>query len=181
MRVAFVDAGVGNCGVAVMESHPTGIEAGKPMWNILELVLIETEANPRKRHLRASDVDLERFMDAMRKLLEVIDRHDIKRLAAEIPSGAQSAPAMKWLTYASALCGAVCVMRNLYFEQYSQGDIKKHVTGSAMGAKQDVAAAMERQFPQAIDLFPQKGRREHVLDALGVFVTAQATGNICKL
>lgn len=179
MKAAFIDAGVANMGVAIMERNAA--DPFEPYWTIAELELIQTQPNPRKKHMRAADDDLARVMECARRLDAILARHDIKRVAAEIPSGAQSAAAMKWMSFGAAVVGSVVALRDLYFEPYSQGEVKQVITGKATGAKEDVLAAMERKWPQAIEQFPQKDRREHVLDALAVHETAMKLGNICKL
>lgn len=179
MKVLAVDAGVANIGCAVMEriiDNPIG-EIG---WYPAELVLIETEANPRKQKIRAADVDMDRVMEATRQLSGIIRLHEIRRMCVEVPSGAQSAAAMKYLSMAGSIAACTAAHFDLYVEWYSPQDVRRTLCGKSSASKEEAAAIAEAAYPQVVEKFPQKGRREHVNDAIALFLTALRTGNITK-
>ena len=177
MRVIAIDAGVANIGVAVMEL----VSGSWDSWRPAELLLIQTEADPRKGRIRAADSDMERVKEAMRQMGEVIERHDIKRMAVELPvAGGQSAAAVKFMALASAICAHAEVRYNLFTEWYSPGECKKCVAGRWTSSKTLVANAIEAKYRAVVEQFPACEQREHVVDALACFETALRLGNVCR-
>ena len=186
MKGLGVEAGVGNLGVGVMR---LGLPAGLcderhpghgPAWRVEELLHIATEANPRKQKIRSADCDMERVMEATRQLAAVVKRHDIKRMAVEVPSGAQSAAAMKFLSMAASIAACTAAHFDLFVEFYSPQDVRRALCGKSSASKEEAAAVAEAAYPQVLEQFPTKGKREHVIDSLAVFLTALRTGNVCK-
>lgn len=187
MKVLALDAGVANLGVAVFEHRlPSGFHDERapgygPGWEVAELLHIFTEANPRKQKIRTADVDMERVMEATRKLAEVVKRHDIKRMAVEVPhGGAQSAMAMKYLSMAGSIAACTAAHFDLFVEFYSPQDVRRTLCGKSSASKDEAAAVAIEAYPVLLEQFPTKGKREHVADSVAVFLTALRTGNVCK-
>ena len=178
MKIMAIDAGVANIGVVVM-----GLEGdiGASDWAPIEMRLVETEADPRKKRVRQADSDMERVETAYSILSGMVTAHGIRRMVVEMPvAGGQSAPAVKNMAYASAICACLRVQHNLFAEYYSPGEVRKALLGRWTSSKKEAGEMMLRMFPQAGDQFPQEARREHVLDALAVFMAALKIGNVTR-
>lgn len=176
MKILAVDAGVANIGYAVMENEL------QEDWRPLEIGLIRTEADPRKKRIRAADDDMQRVAAATRELSQVIGNFNIKRMCAELPpGGAKSAAALKFLCYAGAILAATAEHFNLFVEYYSPGEVRKCITGKWTASKEPQTEAMIKMYPQLMELFTTKQEREHPADALAVFETARKIGNITRI
>ena len=182
LRVIAIDAGVANIGVAIMRAYIISpIISDPPRWDIMDLLLLQTEADPRKHRIRAADSDIERVKEAMRQLDGLIEQYEIRRMAVELPvAGGQSAAALKYMALASAIPAHCEVRFNMMTEWYSPGECKKAVAGRWTSSKDAVAKVLEAKYPIVLEMFPTWEKREHVVDALACFETALRVGNVCR-
>jgi hypothetical protein len=173
LPIAGLDMAFANTGIAYGEFN---LDTGKIA--VKDICLVSTEADKAtKKVVRKSSDDLRRARESFRGTADFLKLYpQIKMLAAEVPSGAQSARA-SW-----ALGIAVGVLGSLS-HGYSVVEVSpretKEATGDKLADKEDVIA-------WAVGLYPDlpwkkvKGRvtkagNEHMADAIAIVHAATKT------
>ena len=179
-KILAVDTGYANVGLVVMEWMVSYEPPPKPQtgWRIIEMACIQTEKCDKRIALRKADDNARRIAEATRGIVDMIKRHDIKRMVAELPhTGGQSATAVRAMAYAGAMVIAVAECFDLAAEWYTPdetraaGGVPKGMKGE--NAKKVVMQTMGAKYPELAEQFPTLGRREHVADALATFEAAR--------
>jgi hypothetical protein len=62
---------------------------------------------------------------------------------------------------------------NVATEWYTDKDGKRAATGRMGSPKSAVTISVEQKYPQILERFPAKARREHVCDAIAVWLAAK--------
>ena len=179
-KILAVDTGYANVGLVVMEWSNNGQDSGMftPVWRIAEMACIQTEKCDKRIALRKSDDNARRIAEATRGIVDMIKRHDIKRMVAELPhTGGQSANAVRSMAYAGAMIIAVAECFDIAAEWYTPdetraaGGVPKGMKGDR--TKQIIMQNMGAKYPELAEQFPTMGKREHVADALATFEAAR--------
>lgn len=177
-RILCVDAGLAHIGAAVIETNthlllPTFPPKPKPE-EIVQLYYFGTEKCDQRIKLRMSDDKHRRVQECARFYAEVVRRHDIKRAACELPQwGAPNSQSSVDLCFISIPLVASLEVLGVAVEWYSPQEAKRAATGRSHATKGQVMAAMEARFPRVLVDFPTAGKREHVCDALSVWMAAK--------
>ena len=167
-----VDAGLAHIGGAVMETRPEAI---------VQLYHFGTEKCDQRIKLRKSDDKHRRVQECARFYAGVVHRHDIKRAACELPQwGAPNSQSSVDLCFISIPLVASLEVLGVAVEWYSPAEAKRAATGRSCATKKQVMAAMEKAFPRVLADFPTSGKREHVCDALAVWLAAK-NGTLARL
>ena len=167
-----VDPGLANIGSVVVEL---------PHGNLLEMHHHSTERIDRRVPWRHSDDKARRVAECARFYSDIIKRLDIRKCAAELPSGgAPNSQAACDLAYAAACLVSVLSIHEVAVEWYTAREVKKAATGRSGASKPQVMLAIEEIYPQMAHMFPAKDKREHVCDAAAVWLAAR-DGNLAKL
>lgn len=146
------------------------------------MTTIETAKSDRKLGLRVADDDTRRLELLLAGIRDFLATYPPLLICCETPSsGAQSADALKGLSYAKALAVASKVFRDVPTAWLLPGEIKERVGGSLTTSKADVAdmvravkSASGRRWIEA-NWDPLKGKSEHQFDAAASILAAQAT------
>lgn len=172
-----VDPGLANVGLVVIQLG-IGIEDGQ---RIVAAHHFSTERIDRKTRWRYADDKARRVQELARFYARIIKEHDIKRAAVELPTGgAPNSQAATDLAYASAAIVGVMAVLDVVAEWYDPREVKKAATGSVSASKDQMMAAICERWPSVLEGFPARGRREHVCDALGVWLAAEQ-GTLARL
>lgn len=178
--ILCVDVGLANIGAVVIDPGMR-IDLGIPYHEIIEFAYFQTEKIDKKLRYRHSDDKGRRVQECARFYHDIVIRHGIKRAAAELPSGgAPNSQAATDLAYASATFLAVMETLGVAVEFYSPNEVKSAAAGRSMATKDQVMSAVAAIYPKIIDRYPTKGKREHVSDAVGVYLAARH-GNLFRL
>ena len=163
-----VDCAMRNCGLALLRVSASGIE-------LLDMHLVVTENESGKVVRRNSD-DLRRARELLAAVRAWEARADV--VAAEIPSGAQSARAA--LGFGMALGVLASVRKPLI--QVQPTEVKKTVTGRKTATKEEMIAWASGEYPHAAWITRRlRGQdvmtaaNEHLADAVAVGHTATWT------
>jgi Holliday junction resolvasome RuvABC endonuclease subunit len=115
-------------------------------------------------------------MAMARSLREIIMKHEIRGVVAEIPhGGSKSARASHKMGIALGVVAAVVEMMGLPAEYVQPGDVKLAVCGSRSASKLDVIRKAKSMFGSTLR-FPSAARNaEHVADACGAYVACKDT------
>lgn len=163
-----VDAGFTSVGWAVLVQG-----------RIIACGCIRTERSPKKRAVRVADDDAERCAVIARQIAEVIRKHHVKGMLAELPSsGAKAARAMACMARAGAILATVAELLELPAAWVTPQEVKQ-IAGRKDASKDDVERAVLVRWPDA-PLPKAKGEREHVADALAAYLAAEH-GNLVRL
>lgn len=183
--VLCVDVGLANIGAVVVDPRagvmlPT-MPPKYPEPRIVEFAYCHTEKIDKKSRWRHSDDKGRRVQEGARFYNDLVMRHGIKRAAAELPiGGAPNSQAATDLAYASATFLAVMEVLEVAVEFYAPEEVKRAATGKGNANKEQMMAAAAALYPEIVDQFPRKGEREHVSDAVGVYLAARH-GNLFRL
>ncbi len=181
--ILCVDVGLANIGAVVVDPKAMGCytAAGSKAHLIAEFAYFHTEKSDRKARWRYSDDRARRVQEVARFYRDIVKRHGIKRAAAELPiGGAPNSQAATDLALASTAFIAVMEVLEVAVEFYDPREVKKAATGRENGTKDQVMDAVSTLYPEIMDQFPTKEKREHVSDAVGVYLAARH-GNLFRL
>jgi Holliday junction resolvasome RuvABC endonuclease subunit len=151
-------------------------------WWPAGMATIETSKRDRKLGLRVADDDTRRLEILLTGIRDFLRTYKPEVICCETPSaGAQSADAMKGLSYAKALAVAAKVFQNVPTVWLLPGEIKERVAGTLTSTKGDVAAIVRavratdgRSWAEAA-WSTTKGKNEHQYDAAASILAAQNT------
>jgi len=170
------DPALSNYGLAMVAVDPTTGEM-KPMW----IDLVETKKSTIKSVRASSD----KMARARKIIIKVRDaEHECNMIAAEIPTGAQSASAANALGIALGIAAG----HSKPLIQVSAAEAKKAATGYSDASKFDMVNWAYTQWP---DLGWVKGRsasmptglankNEHMADALAIVKAATLTSEFAN-
>ncbi len=133
--------------------------------DIVNLSIVKTEKGKEKQVRKASD-DLQRAEDIASVIIPLVQRNKV--VFTEVPSGSQSAAAMK--AYGLVLGILACVRAlGIPLIEVSPLEVKKSFTGNKNATKDDMIVKAVELYPEAN--FPRcRGRitdsAEHVADAI---------------
>jgi Holliday junction resolvasome RuvABC endonuclease subunit len=151
IRAISVDAAFANMGLASVvirkDASVSGYRfPGSFSIDCVELKLVTTSAQAGKVVRKSSD-DLRRAVELHRALHSFIQKHDAQVVFAEIPTGAQSAAAAKYLGAALGILASIPIP----IVQVSPLEVKAAVAGakSAQVSKQKVIAWAVKLWPLA--------------------------------
>lgn len=180
--VLCVDVGLANIGAVVVDASTSLHVAPGVISNpILEFAYFHTDKSDKKARWRYSDDRARRVQEGARFYRDIIKRHDIKRAAVELPiGGAPNSQAATDLALASTTFVAVMEVFEVAVEFYAPAEVKKAAAGRPNATKDEVMDAVALIYPEILDRFPRKGEREHVADAVGVYLAAR-NGNLFRL
>lgn len=167
-RVIGLDCGLASFGFAVIQLEPD-------VTHVLDLGAIKTKPSAKKEKTFASDDTLRRAQEIHHRVDGLIERFDVKAIAAESMSfpriGKQvMVKACQQLGVAWGIIAAIASSRSLPVVQLSPQALKKAVAGSTTASKEQVQEALAARY--GADLFAElnKGDVEHAADALGSVV-----------
>jgi Holliday junction resolvasome RuvABC endonuclease subunit len=183
--VLCVDVGLANIGAVVVDPHTSkpypGPAAAYPLQNIVEFAYCHTEKSDRRVRWRYSDDRARRTQEAARFYHELVKKHDIRRAAAELPiGGAPNSQAATDLAIASTVFIATMEINGVAVEFYDPREVKKAVTGKPNATKNEIMDRVAELYPAILEAYPPKSSREHVSDAVGVYLAARH-GNLFRL
>lgn len=184
--VLCVDVGLANIGAVVVDPNVNQVGEfvavnGDRLPRIIEFAYNHTEKIDKKARWRHSDDKGRRVQEGARFYADIVKRHDIKRAAAELPiGGAPNSQAATDLAYASATFLSVMEVFGVAVEFYAPAEVKKAAAGKPNATKDQVMEAVANLYPEILDRYPRKGEREHVSDAVGVYLAAR-NGNLFRL
>lgn len=188
LRVLGIDPGFGDTGASVLEQELGG------KTRVLDLETISTaKAGKKSRHaMRVSDDDKRRLSEIMRKVADLVERHDVHAVGIEVyepytqagppvPAGLppeQRAAAMakrqgrqsgwKTLMVYGVILG-YCFTRGILVIPFRANDLKIKIAGKKGASKAQVRSALGKRIPGFTQRLGAvaKGNREHVGDATG--------------
>jgi Holliday junction resolvasome RuvABC endonuclease subunit len=168
-----IDPGLGNIGAVIVDPRSGALVAAHHF---------ATEKMVSRVRWRHSDDKARRVGECARFYAELIRSMDIKRCAAELPSGgAPNSPAACDLAYSAACLVSVMEVLGVACEWYAPREVKLAAVGRSSASKREVISAIcDLHFPELRQQFPDVGRLEHVCDAAAVWLAARH-GALAKL
>lgn len=166
MLILGIDAGIANCGWALVRATRNG--------EVLEdFGVVSTEKSDKKRHILVADDNVRRAREIYDDLVPLFDR-DIKVVAIESQSIPRNASAAAKTAFCLGVVVALAAQHDLPIVQEGPKTIKKRLCGRGDASKTDVEAAVIKLFSGAPALVMQKGinktEREHVFDAVAAIM-----------
>ncbi len=176
--ILCVDVGLANIGAVVVDpvAHWISPQPGPALTfhQVVQFAYCHTEKTDSKSRWRHSDDKGRRVQEGARFYADLVQRHDIKRAAAELPiGGAPNSQAATDLAYASACFLATMETLNVAVEFYAPREVKKAATGKPNATKHQMMEAVAQIYPSILDVYPRQAEREHVSDAVGVYLAAR--------
>jgi Holliday junction resolvasome RuvABC endonuclease subunit len=184
--VLCVDVGLANIGAVVVDTlypFPDARPGQPPLLShkIVEFAFCHTEKTDKKSRWRYSDDRARRVQEGARFYAELVRRHGATRAAAELPiGGAPNSQAATDLALASTTFVAAMEILGVAVEFYDPKEVKRAVTGKTGASKDQIMNEVALRYPPILDQFPHKAQREHVSDAVGVYLAARH-GNLFRL
>ena len=172
-KILAVDIGFAATGMALFQVTKAG--------EILVTVqCVREDEDKSKTHTYAAEVDVERTSRSVRKILDFIKLHDVKRIVCELPSaGAQGARANRCMGIATGMIAAVVQSCELAVEWYTPTEVKNAAVGKPSASKDEMMDAMEKVYPDLAKI-KKKADKEHICDAAACYVAAK-NGNMVKM
>lgn len=177
LRVLGVDPGFANIGVCLMLFTP----AHEP--ELLELSLIETKKDSRKKNIREKSDDMRRLGEIRDEFHSISKHWDYDVVAfEEMPGAVLSKGVIRKIASAWGACWALLTRKRgvLSFE-YSFADIKRVVTGRKQATKAEIIGALGQRFPELLELEIPDKKREHPADAIAVALLAMQDPAVINL
>lgn len=166
--ILAVDAGFTATGYAVVRGGA-----------VLTCGCIRTEPTKLKHAVRKADDDVERCQLIARQLKLLTQNYPVQGLLVELPTGGgQSARAVACMSKASAVMATFVELMGLPTEWITPTAVKL-ITGRKDASKEDVEKTVLARWPD-VPLPKAKCEREHVTDALGVYIAAEH-GTLARL
>lgn len=164
ISVLGLDGSLANFGIAVVIIDPDE----KKIIEVKDLILSTTKKSSVKSMKRADD-DFARFQQHWQTLKSEATKHNIQAIFGEIPSGAQDARA------AFAFGGVTAILAGLSCDYtttvVTPSEVKIASTGNKHADKEDVIAAMYKEFPHANWIKGKKPNAMSITDAKGLYLT----------
>ena len=174
MKIAAIDPSLANFGMAKMN-----LDLQTMKFDILDFMLIETDRQVSKQVRQNSD-DLRRCKLIYRGFSEFVK--DCAVVFAEIPSGAQSASALKALAMVTGLL-AGCPKPLI---QVQPAETKIATVGTRTASKEEMIAWAAETYPDAAWLRVRKSgkllaKNEHLADACAIAHAGIATDQFLQV
>ena len=158
---------------------------------VIEVGVVKTTKNDKKRGIRASDQRLDQIQVLVNGIRKIIAKHKPSMLIAELPTGgAKSANAAAAMAIAQAVCGAIVAYEGLPCERVTPQENKYALAGKKNASKQEMMEAALKLYPKLRVEYTHtkgqykgtiKGEFEHIADAIGAFETVKENSSIIKL
>ena len=170
-----LDVAFAHVGAAVLAYH-------EGTWRVLHAEVISTAKETKRTTVRVADDNFRRCQELFMALLDLIVRHRVAAIVAELPSGgSKSAIAMAAMARGAAVFACAAKAGNCLVECTTPGDGKKALGGAANASKGAMLAAALVRFPDLRLFFKAKrgnpdlleNEFEHVADAIGSFCAAR--------
>ena len=180
-KILALDVGFVATGAAVF------VQNGPTAWVPMEMLCVKPQdpGKEKKRGIYKAHLDAERVALMVRGLEQVMARHEIRHLVAELPSGgAQGARANRCMGASTAMIVTLAEARRLSAEWFTPEQTRTAALGQPTKGKADkikplVIAAMANRFPGFKPERYLKGHQEHIADALATFEAAR-NGNLVR-
>jgi Holliday junction resolvasome RuvABC endonuclease subunit len=178
-NIMAIDASFTHTGVAVID-----VETGK----IIDVACIITEKDASKRKVRACDDLAERTALTFRTLVNIGDKHKVKAVVVELPSGgSKSLAAGRAMGMAIAIVSCYVSAKHLPAVWTTPGEGKKAMGGHRNASKEAIQEEAVKRYPELDQLVPNNrlGRKpgtfEHIADAVAAFEAAKGDAVITLL
>lgn len=149
--------------------------------SIMDYGLLLSDANEykaAKKSMGSSKADA-MFLEAVGSYLsKYTKKYAIKQVIVELPHGSKSFRAATMLGKVSGAIIGWATALNKPLTYYTPERNKKCVTGDSYAAKELVEVAVRKRWPSPFWAELTDKEREHVCDAAGLIITAQAHGDI---
>lgn len=169
--IACFDVGLANIGAVVVD--PIMKDAAGHA-RIVQYAYCHTERSDKKVRWRHSDDRARRCAEGFRFINGLIRGHSVSRVMAELPTGGapNSAAATDLATAATSLVCAI-EANECAFEYFDPREVKLATTGKRSATKKEMMAAVAAMYPAILDVYPAQAQREHVSDAVGVWLAGR--------
>ena len=170
-NIMAVDVSLTHSGVAVID-----LESGR----IIDTACIITEKDASKRKVRACDDLAERSSVLFRGLNMIRDRHNVKALVVELPSGGcKSLVAGRAMGMAIAIAACFVEAHKLPAVWVTPSEGKKALGGHRNASKEAIQVEAVKRYPELDQHVPNNkagkkpGTFEHIADAVAAFEAAK--------
>lgn len=175
LRLLGLDPGFANIGWAVLELGPTN--------KLVACGVFRTEKSDKKRQVGASDDNLRRSREITAEFQRLIERFSVSAICAESMSFPRNASAAAKVAMCWGIVGALTHLRQLPLVQASPQEIKKQLCGRKDASKEDIAAAVRKQYPDITSLLEDvtASAQEHAFDAAASILAALETSEVIRV
>lgn len=138
--------------------------------NVVDFGVISTKPQAKKMKIREGDDRIRRIGEIYSELKDIIAKHRVYYIVAELPHGSQNAKAAIMMGSVAAILSGFDQLRGVPVEWYSENDAKKALLGRISASKGEVVQAVAERFD-----WPQTGTQyidEAVSDALAIYNVA---------
>lgn len=160
-----IDPGFASLGYAV-------VELGRASDRVSTMGVFETKKENNKRKVLAADDNLRRCNEMVVFLDGLIRSRNVVCLCVESMSFPRNAAAAAKVAMCWGILASLATLRGLAISQASPQMLKKNLCGKRDASKEDVQAALTKEFPYLPTLVSSlaKSKHEHAFDALGAIV-----------
>lgn len=153
IRILGVDPALRNTGLAVAE-----VDIWTGDWNVVDLILLQTEKGKDGKTVRKSSDDLRRCKVLYDGLQEALKLWAVNMAISEVPTGAQSASA----SFSNGLSCMLLASIPVPLIQVNPTEVKMASVGHKYGAKEEIIEWATKRWPD----LPWLRRRYKGADAL---------------
>lgn len=167
-RVLALDPAFRNTGWVVVEVCPGQRD------RLLDGGVIETKPANKKMKRFAGDDNHYCSQIIARKLIEIIDKWQIKFICAESQSGSKNSKAAQLMGMGWGIISAISVTEEVNVLQVRPQEIKEAVTGKRAASKGEIKLAVMENYIEIkgiIEKIDKASKHEHVYDACAVMLT----------
>lgn len=163
-HIIGIDTGFASFGVADLQFGSGGV------LELLRATVLRTEKSVKKREILASSDNLRRVAELSAGLSKWLDDDDdVVAICCESMSLPRQASTSCKIGLSFGMLGALAQQRDIPILQVSPQNLKLAVAGSKSATKDEVIAAVSKQFPKTP--WPKaKGLHEHMADAIGAVI-----------
>jgi Holliday junction resolvasome RuvABC endonuclease subunit len=183
-KILGIDMAFRNVGLVVAELDEGHALGFKPVH--VECMRTKSEGKKRRFTYKAEE-DMFACQQIGRKIESLIWEHEVAAVAAEIPTGSQSARAAKLLGLSTGIISTIAIYeKEVMFDWVFPNDWHKHLFNKTAVTKQEAIDWVDGNWSDFA--WPTKnskgdineGLQEHLADAMGVLAYFQ-TGNTAKM
>jgi Holliday junction resolvasome RuvABC endonuclease subunit len=178
-NIMAIDASLTHSGVAIID-----VETGK----IIDVACVITEKDSTKRKVRACDDLAERSSLIFRSLSMLKDRHNVKAVVVELPSGgSKSLAAGRAMGMAIAIISCFVEAHKTPAVWVTPSEGKKAMGGHRNASKEAIQKEAIKRYPELDLLVPNNrlgkkpGTFEHIADAVAAFEAGKGDAVITLL
>ncbi len=169
--ILAVDVGLANIGAVVVDPH---IKDAAGNARIVEYAFCHTERSDKKARWRHSDDRARRCAEGFRFISGLIRAHGANRVMAELPTGgAPNSAAATDLASAATMLVCAIEANECAFEYFDPKEVKLATVGKRTATKKEMMAAVAAMYPGILEAYPFQKQREHVSDAVGVWLAGR--------